>query len=110
MSDLLRGLAGRTLIYELEISRRQIGGDFCFRMSVQVGAVAVEFGHDGGAVALAFTATYPDRVRTLALSEPAVIPSPAWMRQEAAPRSNAASIWLRIRASSGETSRVGPAP
>ncbi len=38
----------------------------------------------GGAVALAFTVTYPDRVRTLALSEPAVIPSPAWMRAEAA--------------------------
>jgi len=38
----------------------------------------------GGAVALAFIATYPDRVRTLALSEPAVIPSPAWMRAEAA--------------------------
>jgi pimeloyl-ACP methyl ester carboxylesterase len=37
----------------------------------------------GGAVALAFTAEYSERVRSLALSEPAAIPSPEWIRQEA---------------------------
>jgi pimeloyl-ACP methyl ester carboxylesterase len=37
----------------------------------------------GGAIALAFIATYPEKVRSLALSEPAVIPSPEWLRQEA---------------------------
>ena len=36
----------------------------------------------GGAVALAFTGTYPKRVLSLALSEPAVIPSQAWIQQE----------------------------
>lgn len=36
----------------------------------------------GGAVSLAFAAAYPDRVRSLALSEPAVIPSPEWLAQE----------------------------
>lgn len=38
----------------------------------------------GGAVALAFMATYPDSVRSLALVEPAVIPSQDWLRQETA--------------------------
>ena len=37
----------------------------------------------GGAVALAFVGAYPDRVLSLALSEPAVIPSRAWYKQEA---------------------------
>lgn len=37
----------------------------------------------GGAIALAFIATYPERVESLALVEPAVIPSPAWFQQEA---------------------------
>jgi pimeloyl-ACP methyl ester carboxylesterase len=37
----------------------------------------------GGAVALAFAGTYPDRMDSLALSEPAVIPSQEWMHQEA---------------------------
>ncbi len=37
----------------------------------------------GGAVVLAFTGTYPARVLSLALSEPAVIPSQAWFQQEA---------------------------
>jgi pimeloyl-ACP methyl ester carboxylesterase len=36
----------------------------------------------GGAVALAFIGAYPDRVLSLALSEPAVIPSQAWYQQE----------------------------
>ena len=36
----------------------------------------------GGGVALAFTAAYPQRVRSLALVEPAVIPSPEWLAQE----------------------------
>jgi pimeloyl-ACP methyl ester carboxylesterase len=36
----------------------------------------------GGAVALAFVGTYPGRVDSLALSEPAVIPSPEWLAQE----------------------------
>jgi pimeloyl-ACP methyl ester carboxylesterase len=35
----------------------------------------------GGAVALAFTSAYP-KVQSLALSEPAVIPSQEWFRQE----------------------------
>ncbi len=38
----------------------------------------------GGAVALAFTGAYPERVLSLALSEPAVIPSQAWYQQESA--------------------------
>lgn len=38
----------------------------------------------GGAVALAFTGAYPQRVLSLALSEPAVIPSQEWYRQESA--------------------------
>jgi pimeloyl-ACP methyl ester carboxylesterase len=38
----------------------------------------------GGAVALAFTGAYPAKVRSLALSEPAVIPSQEWFRHEAA--------------------------
>lgn len=38
----------------------------------------------GGAVALAFTGAYPQRVQSLALSEPAVIPSQEWYRQESA--------------------------
>jgi pimeloyl-ACP methyl ester carboxylesterase len=38
----------------------------------------------GGAVALAFSGRYPERVLSLALSEPAVIPSQAWYQQEAA--------------------------
>jgi pimeloyl-ACP methyl ester carboxylesterase len=38
----------------------------------------------GGAIALAFTARYPERVKSLALSEPAVIPSQTWMHREAA--------------------------
>jgi pimeloyl-ACP methyl ester carboxylesterase len=37
----------------------------------------------GGAIALAFTATYPEMVRSLALSEPAEIPSQEWYQQEA---------------------------
>jgi pimeloyl-ACP methyl ester carboxylesterase len=37
----------------------------------------------GGAVALAFTGAYPERVLSLALSEPAVIPSQEWYRHEA---------------------------
>ncbi len=37
----------------------------------------------GGAVALAFTGAYPERVMSLALSEPAVIPSQEWFRHEA---------------------------
>ncbi|TLN05304.1 alpha/beta hydrolase, partial [bacterium] len=37
----------------------------------------------GGAVALAFVAAYPERVRSLALSEPAVLPAQAWLQQEA---------------------------
>lgn len=37
----------------------------------------------GGAVCLAFTAAYPERVKSLALSEPAAIPSPQWREQEA---------------------------
>jgi pimeloyl-ACP methyl ester carboxylesterase len=36
----------------------------------------------GGAVALAFIGAYPARVQSLALSEPAVIPSQEWFRQE----------------------------
>ncbi len=36
----------------------------------------------GGAVALAFIAAFPERVRSLALSEPAVIPSQAWFSLE----------------------------
>ncbi len=36
----------------------------------------------GGAVALAFVAMYPERVRSLGLSEPAFIPSPEWFAQE----------------------------
>lgn len=36
----------------------------------------------GGAVALAFVAMYPARVRSLGLSEPAFIPSPQWLAQE----------------------------
>lgn len=38
----------------------------------------------GGAVALAFTATYPESVRSLALVEPAAIPAQEWLHQEAA--------------------------
>jgi pimeloyl-ACP methyl ester carboxylesterase len=38
----------------------------------------------GGAAALAFTGAYPERVRSLALSEPAVIPSQAWITCESA--------------------------
>jgi pimeloyl-ACP methyl ester carboxylesterase len=38
----------------------------------------------GGAVALAFTGIYPERVLSLALSEPAVIPSQEWYQQESA--------------------------
>ena len=38
----------------------------------------------GGAVALAFVAAYPDRVASLALTEPAAIPSQAWVREETA--------------------------
>ena len=37
----------------------------------------------GGAVALAFVATYPERVKSLALCEPAVIPSVEWLQAEA---------------------------
>ncbi len=37
----------------------------------------------GGAVALAFVAAYPERVCSLALSEPAVLPAQAWLQQEA---------------------------
>lgn len=37
----------------------------------------------GGAIALAFTATYPEKVESLALVEPAEIPSPEWFQQEA---------------------------
>jgi pimeloyl-ACP methyl ester carboxylesterase len=37
----------------------------------------------GGAVALAFTAAYPEKLESLALSEPAVIPSQKWIHQEA---------------------------
>ena len=37
----------------------------------------------GGAIALAFIATYPQKVESLALFEPAEIPSPAWFQQEA---------------------------
>ncbi|GAP16007.1 predicted hydrolase [Longilinea arvoryzae] len=36
----------------------------------------------GGAVALAFSAAYPERVRSLALSEPAVIPAQEWLQKE----------------------------
>ncbi len=36
----------------------------------------------GGAVALAFIGAYPERVLSLALSEPAVIPSQAWRQME----------------------------
>jgi pimeloyl-ACP methyl ester carboxylesterase len=38
----------------------------------------------GGAVALAFTGTYPERVLSLALCEPAVIPSQEWLQAESA--------------------------
>jgi pimeloyl-ACP methyl ester carboxylesterase len=38
----------------------------------------------GGAVALAFTARYRERVESLALTEPAVIPSQEWARTEPA--------------------------
>jgi pimeloyl-ACP methyl ester carboxylesterase len=36
----------------------------------------------GGAVALAFVAAYPEKVKSLALSEPAVIPSQEWLKSE----------------------------
>jgi pimeloyl-ACP methyl ester carboxylesterase len=36
----------------------------------------------GGAAALAFVAAYPERVKSLALVEPAVIPSPEWLKAE----------------------------
>jgi pimeloyl-ACP methyl ester carboxylesterase len=36
----------------------------------------------GGAVALAFAAAYPKRVKSLALSEPTVIPSQEWLQSE----------------------------
>jgi pimeloyl-ACP methyl ester carboxylesterase len=38
----------------------------------------------GGAAALAYTGIYPERVQSLALSEPAVVPSQAWITREAA--------------------------
>jgi pimeloyl-ACP methyl ester carboxylesterase len=38
----------------------------------------------GGAVALAFTGLYPERVLSLAISEPAVIPSQEWFTYESA--------------------------
>ena len=51
------------------------------------------------------------------LTEPEAMPGLAWgstMRQwifhHGAPRSSAASIWLRMSASNGEISRVGPSP
>ena len=36
----------------------------------------------GGAVALAFVATYPEQVLSLSMTEPAVIPSPEWFKTE----------------------------
>jgi pimeloyl-ACP methyl ester carboxylesterase len=36
----------------------------------------------GGAVALAFIGAHPERVKSLALTEPAVIPSPEWFQEE----------------------------
>jgi pimeloyl-ACP methyl ester carboxylesterase len=44
----------------------------------------------GGAVALAFTAKYPERVRTLAVCEPAVIPGQDWIRE-------AGEFWTAIQ-------------
>ncbi len=38
----------------------------------------------GGAIALAFVGKYPDKVSSLALTEPAVVPSQEWLKEESA--------------------------
>jgi pimeloyl-ACP methyl ester carboxylesterase len=66
--------------YELNVEvegLRKASEDFGFHNFHLVGYSA------GGAIALAFIATYPEKVDSLALIEPAEIPSRAWFTQEA---------------------------
>ncbi len=96
-APLLKALDGQVepVLQDLEVYRQAAPpSDYSLETEVQALRHATDGRHlqdfhlvgysGGGAVALAFTATYPDRVRTLALVEPAVIPSPAWLREEAA--------------------------
>ncbi len=48
----------------------------------------------GGAVALAFVARFPERVTSLALTEPAVIPSQQWFDEESAYRAEFERVML----------------
>lgn len=48
----------------------------------------------GGAVALAFVARYPEEVSSLALTEPAVIPSQQWFHEESAYRAEFERVML----------------
>jgi pimeloyl-ACP methyl ester carboxylesterase len=58
--------------------------DAILRLLDYQGLDAAHFvGYSGGAaILLAFTAAYPQRVRSLAVFEPATIPAQAWMQSE----------------------------
>ncbi len=94
---LLKVLDGEVepLLQDLEVYRRDAPpADYSLDVEVQALRRAAEGQRmekfhlvaysGGGAVALAFVAAYPDRVASLAVTEPAVIPSQAWVREETA--------------------------